>query len=122
MFYACQCTQYSYLLVGFINKRGKQTIEDDEEDADKEYVEGDAEEEAAGDAEQEAAGGANENDEDNNHICIFFVINMKNQISINVSFIKQLITIMYSYASFFLVLAHKNAHKIQRESALLNHG
>ena len=45
-------------------RRGKQTIEDDEEDADEEYVEGDAEEEAAGDAEQEAVGGANENDED----------------------------------------------------------
>ena len=44
---------------------GKQTVEDDEEDADEEYVEGDAEEEAAGDAEQEAvSGGANENDED----------------------------------------------------------
>ena len=43
-------------------RRGKQTVEDDEEDADEEYVEGDAEEEAAGDAEQEAVGGgANEN-------------------------------------------------------------
>ena len=31
---------------------GKQTVEDDEEDADEEYVEKDAEEEAAGDAEQ----------------------------------------------------------------------
>ena len=45
-------------------REGKQTVEDDEEDADEEYAEGDAEEKAAGDAEQEAAGGANENDED----------------------------------------------------------
>ena len=44
---------------------GKQTVKDDEEDADEEYVEGDAEEEAAGNAEQEAVGGgANENNED----------------------------------------------------------
>ena len=44
---------------------GKQTVEDDEEDADEEYVKGDVEEKAAGDVEQEAVGGgANENNED----------------------------------------------------------